>query len=61
MVDKLSGHRSKDNFIDEDVDGIPDYKIPGTSSNNWNGWDSVKTNYADKDNINSIIYMSPSI
>lgn len=56
LVDKLSGHRSKDNFIDEDVDGIPDYKIPGTSSNNWNGWDSVKTNYTDKDNINSIIY-----
>ena len=56
LVDKLSGHRSKDNFVDEDVDGIPDYKIPGTSSNNWNGWDSVKTNYTDKDNINSIIY-----
>ncbi len=56
LVDKLSGHRSKDNFIDENVDGIPDYKIPGTSSNNWNGWDSVKTNYTDKDNINSIIY-----
>ena len=56
LVDKLSGHRSKDNFIDEDVDGVPDYKIPGTSSNNWNGWDSVKTNYTDKDNINSIIY-----
>ena len=56
LVDKLGGHRSKNNFVDVDVDGIPDYKIPGTFSNNWNGWDSVKTNYTDENNINSIIY-----
>jgi len=56
LVDKLSGHRSKNNFDDNNSDGKPDYKIPGTSSNNWNGWDSVKTNYTNESNINNIIY-----
>ena len=56
LVDKLSGHRSYSNFDDRDNNGEADYPIPGIASNNWNGWDSVKTNYTDSDNINSIIY-----
>ena len=56
LVDKLSGHRSLSNFEDKDRDGNPDYPIPGTSSNNWNGWDSVKTNYNDELNIDNTIY-----
>jgi len=56
LVDKLSGHRSLSNYEDKDRDGSPDYPIPGTSSNNWNGWDSVRTNYNNESNINNTIY-----
>ena len=56
LVDKLSGHRSISNYEDKDGDGFPDYPIPGTSSNNWNGWDSVKTNYNDELSIDNTIY-----
>ena len=56
LVDKLSGHRSLSNFEDKDRDDNPDYPIPGTSSNNWNGWDSVKTENIDVTNIDNTIY-----
>tara|TARA_B100000575_G_scaffold98064_1_gene78241 strand:- start:12354 stop:15317 length:2964 start_codon:yes stop_codon:yes gene_type:complete len=56
LVDKLSGHRSISNYEDKDQNGFPDYPIPGTSSNNWNGWDSVKTSYIDEENIDNLIY-----
>ncbi len=56
LVDKLSGHRSMSNYEDKDRDGSPDYPIPGTSSNNWNGWDSVKTTYNNESNIDNTIY-----
>ena len=56
LVDKLSGHRSISNYEDKDQNGFPDYPIPGTSSNNWNGWDSVKTSYIGEENIDNLIY-----
>ena len=56
LVDKLSGHRSLSNYEDKDRDGNADYPIPGTSSNNWNGWDSVNTNYNDEGSIDNLIY-----
>ena len=56
LVDKLSGHRSLSNYEDKDRDGNADYPIPGTSSNNWNGWDSVNTNYNDELSIDNLIY-----
>ena len=56
LVDKLSGHRSLSNYEDKNLDGNPDYPVPGTSSNNWNGWDSVKTEYNDEFNIDNTIY-----
>ena len=56
FVDKLSGHRSLSNFEDKDRDGNADYPIPGISSNNWNGWDSVNTNYIDELSIDNTIY-----
>ena len=55
LVDKLSGHRSISNYEDKDQNGS-DYPIPGTSSNNWNGWDSVKTSYIGEENIDNLIY-----
>ena len=56
LVDKLSGHRSLSNYEDRDNDGIADYPVPGTSSNNWNGWDSVSTGYHNESNIENTIY-----
>ena len=56
LVDKLSGHRSLSNYEDKDRDGNADYPIPGTSSNNWNGWDSVNTSYNDELSIDNTIY-----
>ena len=56
LVDKLSGHRSNSNYEDKDGNGEADYPIPGTSSNNWNGWDSVKTGYNDEYSIDNTIY-----
>ncbi len=56
LVDKLSGHRSLSNFEDKDGDGNADYPIPGISSNNWNGWDSVNTNNNDELSIDNTIY-----
>ena len=56
LVDKLSGHRSNSNYEDRDGNGIPDYPVPGTSSNNWNGWDSVKTSSIDESKIDNTIY-----
>ena len=56
LVDKLSGHRSLSNYEDKDRDGNADFPIPGTTSNNWNGWDSVNTNYNDELSIDNTIY-----
>ena len=56
LVDKLSGHRSLSNYEDRDRDGNPDYPIPGISSNNWNGWDSVNTSYNNDQDIDKTIY-----
>ena len=55
LVDKLSGHRSKSNYEDNDNDGLPDYPIPGISSNNWNGWDYVKDGTTSESNIINLI------
>ena len=56
LVDKLSGHRSNSNYEDRDGNGIADYPVPGTSSNNWNGWDSVRTSSIDESKIDNTIY-----
>ena len=56
LVDKLSGHRSLSNYEDKDRDGNADFPIPGTTSNNWNGWDSGHTNYNDELSIDNTIY-----
>ena len=56
LVDKLSGHISNSNYEDRDGNGVADYPVPGTSSNNWNGWDSVKTSSIDESKIDNTIY-----
>ena len=56
LVDKLSGHRSNSNYEDRDGNGVADYPVPGTSSNNWNGWDSVRTSSIDESKIDNTIY-----
>jgi len=56
LVDKLSGHRSLSIYEDKDRDGNADFPIPGNNSNNWNGWDSVNTNYNDELSIDNTIY-----
>ena len=56
LVDNLSGHRSSSNYEDRDGNGVADYPVPGTSSNNWNGWDSVRTSSIDESKIDNTIY-----
>ena len=56
LVDKLSGHRSNSNYEDRDGNGVADYPVPGTSSNNWNGWDSVRISSIDESKIDNTIY-----
>ena len=56
LADKLSGHRSSSNYEDRDGNGVADYPVPGTSSNNWNGWDSVRTSSIDESKIDNTIY-----